>query len=254
MNKLIFLAALLTLSVGEISAHALTIYTEESPPFNYIGTDGKPTGLCYEVVVEIQRRIGNKDPIVFVPWARGLSELDTKPNVLLFATNRTGERNPKYQWIGPVGENVFGMYSKATSKISVSTLEEAKKAALVGVYLDDVRDQILTGKGFKNLDRSNNPEMMLRKLMHGRVDLVASSPDEIAILAEKVGFKQLDLRLQFVFMRVQIYIAASKDTPVSVVKVWNDALAGMKKDGSFKKIFKKYFPNRPLPGPAITAF
>lgn len=254
MKWVVFLACLFAITFSGYSAQALTIYTEDAPPYNFIGTDGKPAGLCYEVVVEIQKRIGNRDPISMVPWARGLNELDTKPNVLLFATNRTAERNPRYQWIGPVGENTFGFYSKATANFSVSSLEEAKKVPLIGVYLDDVRDQVLTSKGFKNLDRSNNLEIIFKKLMDDRVALIASSQDEIRFLAEKVGFRVSDIKLQSVFLRVQIYIAASRGTPVSVVKKWNETLDSMKKDGSFKKIFKKYFPNSPLPGSAITRF
>lgn len=244
----------MALAGGGVFAQTLTIYTEDAPPYNFIGKDGKTTGLTYEVVMEIQKRIKNTDPIQVVPWARGVNELDTKPNVLLFSMARSGERNPKYQWIGPVAEMTFAFYSKASSKVTVSSLEDAKKVNYVGVYLNDIRDQILTGQGFKNLDKSNDTVTPIKKLMGDRLDLVASSPDEIGLLLKEAGYKVTDVKFQFVFQRIQLYITASKATPPTVVKTWNDALDAMKKDGSYERIFKKYLPDSPLPAPAITTF
>lgn len=44
----------------------LKIYTEDSPPTNYL-KDGKAAGQSVETVREIQRRVNNRSPISVVP-------------------------------------------------------------------------------------------------------------------------------------------------------------------------------------------
>jgi polar amino acid transport system substrate-binding protein len=137
---------------------------------------------------------------------------------------------------------------------TIASLDDAKEVAKVGVYQNDVGDQILTAKGLKNLDRSNDVITPIKKLMVARISLVASTPDEIGPLVEKAGYQLADVKMLYVFQRIQVFIAASKATPPELVAKWQDALDAMKKDGSFEKIFHKYLPLSPLPGPAITAF
>ena len=68
------------------------------------------------------------------------------------------------------------------------------------------------------------------------------------------GFKKEDVKLAYVFLKPQLFIALSKQTPAATVKAWNEALEAMKTDGTFKKILGVYFPGLPLPGPAVTTF
>ncbi len=253
VKKLILLVAISMLSILALSAE-LTIYCEYFPPLQSQEKDGSLSGFVVEVVKEIQKRVGNTDKIQLVPWARGLNELDTKPNVVLFSMSRTGERNPLYQWIGPVKESSFIFYAKAGTDIKIKSLDDAKKLTKIGVYNKDVRDLYLTSQGFKNLERSPDNVASVKKLMAGRLDVVADSDDSIDNIVADAGFKKGDLVPLYTFMKSQLYIVMSKSTPSATVKQWNDALAGMKKDGSFAKLHKKFFPGAPLPGPAIEKF
>lgn len=250
-----FVTALVTLLLALTTpAHSLNIYCEDDAPFQFRKPDGQLSGMLVEVVIEIQNRVGNTDPIQMVPWARGLKYLDTVPNTLLFAISRTEQRNPLYQWIGPVAETEFGFYAKADSPIKIKSLEDAKRVPSIGVYRDDVRDQFLTQAGFKNLERANDNMLNFKKLMAGRFVMYAGASNGIQSDAERAGFVQADVKLVYTFLKTQDFIAASAGTDPQVVAQWNAALEAMKKDGTFKEIFKRYFPNLNLPGPAITKF
>jgi polar amino acid transport system substrate-binding protein len=251
---LLLMFVLFILCYSSLFASQLSIYCEDDPPFQIIEKDGSLKGLTAEVCQEIQKRVGNKDKIEVVPWARGLNALDTKPNTVLFSMSRTPERNPLYQWVGPVNEISYGLYVKAESKISIKNLDEAKKLKSIGVYNNDIRDQYLTRQGFTNLDRVTDNTTNIKKLMLGRIDAYADSDDGLKSNAKEAGYTANDLKLIHVFMKTQLYIAMSKDTPHEIVKQWNDALEQMKKDGTFKKIYTKYFPGKALPGPAINKF
>lgn len=251
MNKIVRKLAVLALFVGALHAQSLTIYTEISPPDQFLGTDGKLTGFTVELVQEIKKRLNNNDPIEVVPWVRSYNEVESKPNVVLFAMARTVERNALFSWVGPINEDVYWFFVKAESKKAVKNLDDARKLSLIGVYMEDVRDQYLTRAGFTNLDRSVDETIMVKKLMAGRIDALASTIEGFGEIAKTAGFRPEDFRKTVAFLKVQTYIAVSKGTPEATVKSWNATLEGMKKDGFYAQVYKKYYPNMPLPGPAI---
>jgi len=254
VKKGILTLALALLSPMILAAQKLTIYCEDDSPMQFMGPDGKLSGMSVELVEEIQKRVGNTDEIKMVPWARGYDAVQKNPNIVLFSMGRTAERNPLFQWVGPIAESSFGLYAKAGSLIRIKTLDEAKKVHAIGVYRDDIRDQFLTKAGFTNLDRVNDNVTNFRKLMSGRVDLYASSSNDIRGNAERAGFRVADIKLVFVFLKTQVFIAMSKDTDPAIPAKWNEALRAMKRDGTFRRIFKAYYPDHSLPGPEITTF
>lgn len=249
------LAFLLAFTAMEVLAvQNLTIYCEDEPPNQFVGPDGGITGMTVDISTEIKRRIGNQDPIQMVPWARGYDAALKLPNTVLFTVSRSAERNSLFNWVGPVHELCFSFYAKADSRIQIRSLEDAQKLNRVGVYINDIRDTVLTQAGFKNLDRANNNLQNFRKLMAGRIDVYASAPEAIEAEARKAGFKASAVKRLYTFMRAQDYIVLSKGTPEPIVKAWTDAFASMQKDGSFARIHRKYYPGQSLPGKAITAF
>jgi polar amino acid transport system substrate-binding protein len=246
-----FLAFLVT---GTAFTQSLKVYTEIDPPNQTQETDGTLSGMAVELVREIQRRVGSTEPIEVVPWARGYLELQTAPNVVLFSTARTGERNPMFKWVGPIDERRYVLYARADSTIQLQSLDDARKLGGIGVYKDDVRDLWLTGKGFRNLDRTIDNVNNVKKLMSGRIDAFPYSTVGIEELANSAGYKAADMKEVLPLFNVQLYIAMSKGIPDTTVRAWSDALTKMKRDKSFERIFKRYYPDQRMPGKAITKF
>lgn len=238
----------------DIIAQPLVIYCEDDPPSQFQNSDNSLSGFAVDLVREIQKRVHNDDPILMVPWARGYYAIQHAPNVLLFSMARTVERNPLFQWIGPILESQYGFFVKSDSKIIIASMDDAKKLGAIGVYRDDVRDLFLTKAGFTNLDRISNNDDNIKKLMSGRIDAYAGSLSGLADVLKHTGFQMADVKLSFVFLKLQSFIAASHGTSASVVKAWNDTLNAMKADDGFKVILSKYYPGVPMPGPAITIF
>lgn len=91
-------------SAEEFSASStdpsLSIYCEFDPPFQFLDASGSPTGYAVGLVREIQKRVGNTDPIEIVPWARGHNDVLKKPNIVLFSMARTAERENLFRWVG----------------------------------------------------------------------------------------------------------------------------------------------------------
>lgn len=254
MNRLLHVILAAALTGGPGFGQSLRIYTEISPPNQFLDAHGKLSGFTVELAHEIQKRVGNHDPIEVVPWVRAYNELESEPNVVLFSVARSAKRNPLFQWVGPISESSFVFYVKAGSPHTIRSLEDAKGLGLIGVYKEDVREQYLTKLGFTNLDRSIDQEVMLKKLMDGRIDALAGSSVGMEELAVSAGVRFEDLRETFTFLRVQNYFAFSKRTPGAVVKAWAAALATLKKDKAYEALYRKYYPTGPLPGTEAKPF
>ena len=246
-KKLMIVFSLIVLISGFLFAQELEIYTEISGQAQFYDEGGYLTGSSVEIVREIQNRIGDNTEIHVVPWARGYNVLENKENVMLFSTTLTEERKPKFKWVGPVYRLDWAFFVKKGSQVNITSLEEAKELGAIGTYRDDAREQFLIQEGFTNLDIASNSVINVKKLMAGRIDAVMASDSGLKVSLKNAGYnfemveKILDIKTY------ELFIAFSKETPDSVVEKWNKALKEMYQDGTFEKLYKKWYPDSELP-------
>jgi polar amino acid transport system substrate-binding protein len=248
MGKFVLWFFLIFLFLLKIAgAQELTIISEEGPPFNF-SEDGVLTGSSTEVVREILRRLNMPDNIKVLTWARGYNLALTKPNIVLFSTTRTKERENLFHWVGPIFKVRFGFYAKKGSGLHLKTLEDAKKVSSIATYKDDVREQLLRAQGFTNLDSSKSPVSNLKKLISGRVGLWLFDNLGVPLIARQIGIDPEEVELVLPFQDHYSYIAISKTTPEAVVNEWQQTLDDMKLDGTFDRISGKWLPKDSIPG------
>jgi polar amino acid transport system substrate-binding protein len=228
------------------TAQELTIVTEEYPPLSFL-EEGIITGSSAEVVREILRRLNQPDDIILLPWVRGYNLLKTRPNVVLFSTTRTKERESLFHWVGPLCTARNGFYIKKGSAIRISSLEDAKRVGSIATYKEDAREQLLKTWGFTNLDSSKSAASNLKKLMSGRVDLWFYDNLGMPSVAERAGVDPTDLELVLAIDEVSLFIAISRQTSKKIVKMWQATLQAMQDDGTFYLISKKWLPESCIP-------
>ncbi len=217
----------------------LKIYTEDSPPGNYLD-DGKLTGLSVDVIREILDRLKLPDNIDVVPWARGYNLALTQSNVALFSTTRLPQREELFKWVGPLYTQTWGFYGKKGSNLQIDSLDDAKKVTRIGTYYKDAKEQFLKGKGFTNLISANKNISNIKRIMEGKLNLWVSSDFNMHYLAQQAGVDPDQLELVFAFRDVKNYIAFSILTSDDLVNTWQRTLDEIKRNGTYKKISKKY--------------
>lgn len=222
-----------------LSKVKLKIYTENSPPGNYLNK-GEIKGLAVDIVSEILVRLKLPDNIQVVPWARGYALALNQPNVALFSTTRLPQREKRFKWVGPLYTQIWGFYGKKGSGLQINSLEDAKKVARIGTYHKDAKEQFLKRKGFVNLVSTNKNISNIRRLINGNLDLWVSSDFNMPYLAKQAGVDPDQLELVYAFRSVDNYIAFSNQTPDNIVKTWQQILGKIKKDGTYAKFSKKY--------------
>ena len=257
MSKKLFALTLITIWFAffalPANAQGLQIMTEQDPPYSFTGADGKLTGYGVEVVEEIQRRLKSNNLISILPWARAYATISRNPDVVLFAMSRTKEREPQFQWIGPIIENDWVFVAKKSSGLTIASLEDAKKIPIIGVVRDYAWDVYLTSQGFRNLDRVPEYPANVRKTKLGRIQaFVSSNLSYHQQLTEQMENPE-DYKILMKFNSVQMYIAHSKDTDKAIVEDWQSAFESMKSDGTLAKLLARWIPQAQLPGPAKAA-
>ncbi|NNL75231.1 MAG: transporter substrate-binding domain-containing protein, partial [Desulfobacterales bacterium] len=217
----------------------LQIYTENSPPGNYI-LRGEVTGFSVAVVREIQKRTGQQGDIQVVPWARGYNMTLADPNVALFSTTRLPQRENLFKWVGPLYRQTWGFYAKKGTKIRIASMQEAKSIARIGTYYKDAKEQYLKKQGFNNLVSTNNNLSNVKRLIQGGIDLWVSSDFNMPYLANQAGISADKLELVYAFRVVDNFIAFSAQTSDKIVQAWQHTLDEIKKDGTYAAFYAQH--------------
>jgi polar amino acid transport system substrate-binding protein len=235
--------ALAVMALGPVAtpAFALTLLTEENPPFNY--TDGgKLVGMATEIVNEMAKRAGVPVRTEVLQWDVGYRRAQAERDTCLFATARLENRERLFRWIGPIGVNLWGVFGAADFAGSVKTLTDLKGYRIGGV-ISDAKVEYLKENFVSNIlqvpeDRLNPPRLQLPKGDPDRIDLWITgiyAARDVA-RAAKVG----DLKLVLIAREIPLYLACSPQTRPEQVTALGAALEAINADGTQRRIIADY--------------
>lgn len=232
------------LVLGTVPGHTLgyQIVTEEWAPYSYIEA-GRISGILTDIVRAIMTINQVDYPISILPSMRLTTVLNTEPQTIMYSLFRTKEREPKYQWVGPVlEESIYPYRLKGGSRVE-TTLDELKSAGEITTRQDGLVPRLLVTEGFQNLEmRATESPQLYKMLFSGRAAMIIGDTD----LGVRYYLKKLNLdataveRVPVEIFRSELYIVFSLDSEASVVEAWRQALNQLKKTGVLKAILAKY--------------
>jgi len=225
----------------------LTLLTEEYPPITYMGTDGKVTGIVTDVVTEIMKRLNVNYEIKLLKWDDAYAEALNNPNVVLFSTERTSQREDLFNWVGPVGNNKTYFYANKDSDLQINSLDNAKQVARIATCSSWFTEQYLKDQGFTNLESFSDPKDDVKKLVNKEVDLSVFTDMTIGNLVKDAGYVNSDIKPLYQLLETQFYIAISKGTKADIIAKWQNTFDELKEDGTLAAIYKKYVPDITAP-------
>lgn len=125
------------LSLISFQACALTLTTEDYPPFNFTRDGGKTIeGKSTDVMKEVVKRTGTTTSFSLYPWKRAYLMAQENQDTCAGSTTRTETRERSFKWVGPLVTATWILYAKADRPIAIKTLEDAKKYSLGGYQGD----------------------------------------------------------------------------------------------------------------------
>ena len=232
--------ALLSLFLASPTARALTLVTEENPPFNYT-EQGKIVGLSTEIVTELGRRASIPLDIKSMPWEQAYVAAQRDKETCIYSTARAENRERLFTWIGPIATNQWVLIGKSDFT-GVKKVEDARKYR-VGVVAKDAKIEFLMSKGVTDLREVSEdglvpPRLVLSRDDPNRLDLWATSAYGARRTAARANVK--DIKVILNLHRVPLYLACGRNTSSEAVRALNRAFEGATKDGALRKISERY--------------
>lgn len=240
-----YLIAVLLLLYGlnaRLADAELRLYTEEYRPFSYL-QDGKPSGMAVSVVEELIHRTGEIAHIEVVPWTRGYHQVRHQPDTALFSTVRTAQREAEFQWVGPIARGYTRFYTHKDAGLRVNSLDDVRKLGTLAVPKQWYSYELLRQQNLENLYGVPTPQDMLRMFRLGRVKLLLANTLTLDGMLAEQDMHAGQLQEQFDLMPNDSYIAFSLHTDAARVARWQQALQGMRHDGSLERIYRRWFHN-----------
>ena len=206
----------------------IVVGSDNYPPFNYMSTDGTPTGIDVELATEAFRRLGCRAKFVTIDWEKKkeLVENDTEE---------------EYQWAGPY------LYSRQVvavrSDSDIYTLQDLA-GKVVAVQSTTKPEELFLNAEQNGLPRLRrlyslqNRDLIYTTLIKGYADALATHESAIRQFMKdySVEYRILDEPLMTARLGVAFSKNRSDDLPQQLTEVFQEMLA----DGTVRQIVSRY--------------
>lgn len=244
IGKLGRVLALLLMTGCANATEALRIYTEQYPPYN-MTTNGQPfahseneiAGLCTEVLKALLARSNLDYSIKLRDLSYGLNRAEQHPNHAIYCVSKTEDREPRYDWVGPLSSIEWTLFAKPGSSIELDSLEDARQF-VIGGYRGDVMTGYLADKGF-NISSISNNGLNARRLVENQIDLWVADGLAGPYLAADTS-DITDLKPVLVFRETPMYLAIHKDTAPEILRALHESYQQLVNSGDLESIAQSY--------------
>lgn len=220
----------------------LQLYTEHFPPYNF-QHQGVIQGINYELVELGCQRAKINCYYQLVSWKRAYRYAQQKKNTGVFSTSKSAERQPYFQWVGPLvsSENYFYKL-KSRTDIHISSDEEAIRYT-VAAPRNDIYEDVLIDMGFsanENLLGLSGKYESVKLFFSGKIDLIIASP---VTLPYQMGKERELIEKVWPLQVPQLdgnYVAFNLESDPALLKKLNTAIEQLHREGVTKALIKKY--------------
>lgn len=227
---------------GDLSK--LNFVTESYPPYNF--KDGsKLQGIAVDLLTAASKEAGDAisaKNIRVLPWPRAYKMATDGPNIVLFSTTRTEQREPLFQWVGPISATRVVLLSRKKDNIKINSAADIKKYT-VGAIRDDIGEQLVKELGVtdKSIKKVPGADSLAKMLDKGRIQLWAYEENVARWFIKQGGMNNADFDTAYVLKESELYYTFSKDISSDKVQMLQkgiDAVRG--NDAKYQAILKKY--------------
>ncbi|WP_019613811.1 substrate-binding periplasmic protein [Psychromonas ossibalaenae] len=192
----------------------IEVLTEAYPPYNF-RDGGILKGIAVDLLVAATHKVQSpikREQIKLQPWARAYRRALDGPNVALFSTTRSEERESKFKWVGPITKTRIVILAKRSSNIKISSVEDLNKYN-IGVIRDDIGEQLIIEAGVpeSKIQRATKADSLAKKLNAGRVQLWAYEENVARWFIKTNNLENDDFVVVHTLKEGELYYAFSKD-------------------------------------------
>lgn len=222
-------------------------------PFESQNEKGEIVGMTVDIVTAVAQKAGIEVKFVNTPWEGIFNSLQQGDRDMLASSiTITDERKQTMDFTNPYFDAYQLIAVKATSK--VTKFDDLKKLK-VGVQTGTTGDEVVTkqqGKNSTNIKRFESTPLALKELEAGGVDAVVADNGVVVNYVTNNPGAKFKTVSDKAFAPEQYGFAVKKGNAELLEKL-NKGLADIKADGTYDKIYAKYFGAAAAAAPAPAA-
>ena len=219
----------------------IVVGSDNYPPFNYMGTDGAPTGIDVELATEAFGRLGYRVKFVTIDWEKKKELVENDTIDCIWGSFSMDGREEEYQWAGPYlySRQVIAVASDSDIQTfddllgkNVGVQDTTRAAELFFHTIDSALPEV------KQVNCFATTEDMFAALRKGYVDAIAGHEALLneLIINGKGKYRLLDESPYI----SKIGIAFQKGTHEELTQKINGLIKEMSEDGTIGSIAEKY--------------
>ncbi|HPM11559.1 MAG: transporter substrate-binding domain-containing protein [Bacteroidales bacterium] len=220
-------------------SYLLEFITEEYKPLNYT-ENGSLKGLGPDLLKEICIDLGISYSSEVLSWDKAYAKALTNEHAVLYSTILNAERKSLFKWAGPYASLDWNFYSSSQNPIELTSLDEARNVAGIGVLSDYSITQYLISEGFSNLIYCENNQDAFSKLLSGEITLFPSDKITAEAALTAIGKSIYDVTNKLSFRTDLVYFAFNNAVPDRVVENFQKEIDESKQNGVLKKLYQMY--------------
>ncbi|MFY7865966.1 substrate-binding periplasmic protein [Roseateles sp.] len=219
-------------------------FTESLPPLNYASDTGA-AGFSVELLRMMANEAKVKLDIEVQPWTRAMRSAAETRDSVLFSLARLPEREPLYQWLGPISERRIVIYRLSKRKDLVFEGLMPLRGGRLGVVRDSASGKQLLAQGLKSeeeIEWAQDDASNVRKLLASRMEF-------LVILDWAAAWQMRQLKLPFSALtqvheldtRLSYWYGLHPSLDPALRQRLQAALDGLRRDGRYAKLRRHYF-------------
>ncbi|MDH5264702.1 MAG: hypothetical protein OEX21_08140 [Betaproteobacteria bacterium] len=208
-----YLAAAMLGIAAQAAAAPLQIVTEHNPPFNF--AEGKEVqGSATQAVRALLAKAGVEASFSVLAWDEAYGQAQKAANTCVYSTARLDSREKLFKWYGPVGTDVWALYSLPSFDKDLATARDARFFRIGGVKsdakVDFMRDEGASSIREAEKDSDNPGRLAGPRDAPDAIDLWVTSQHTARVVAAAAGVKEI--REVLVVQRQDLFLACNPRT------------------------------------------
>jgi|GEM_PF-869151 len=239
-NIICLLLLVLMVFSSPLQSQTINIETISVPPFGFIGTDGKPTGMMFEISNKIAEEAGFEYTNKIVPYARTIVHLTSGKSDFVLRFSNSKLPAVAIPLVPIVSMQNILLFNAGHPFKNLESLSGKSVGVVRGGKFDVNFDSNTT----INKVSVNNYSQMLQMLTNKRLDGVIGSNVGLYYNAKKLGITQDKFSTPLLLNSKDFILHFSKkNSDINIMNRLKASVARLKRTGEFKKIIDKYMGN-----------
>lgn len=236
-------ALILFLAVMSGAAHArdISMLTVEWAP--HYGSELREKGLTTALVNAAFKAGGHTSDVEFIPWARALKEVEEGKSDVVMGAYHNKEREQIYYFSDRIYSLDLGLIARPGLGLSKYQSLRDLTPYRIGVSRGFANSEEFDAANYLDKHVATYPNLNIRKLFRGRIDMAVMNFDLFRYEAKKEGFCISNVEFMDPPLETHgLYIMASRNIAdgEQIILDFNRGLDAIRKNGVFDRIVGRF--------------